>query len=92
MAQVATTSGDGPSDDDTDAALAARYSRLAEETTGMGRRILLRLANEARARQRDRRAETIDLYLVPDPSSSSGDRIRTYAQPAPWSGAAKGTS
>ena len=79
MAQVATTFGDGPSDTDVDAALAARYSRLAEETTGMGRRILLRLAIEARARHRHHHAETIDLYLVPDTSPSPDDSIRTYA-------------
>ncbi len=78
MADTTTTSDDELLRNDADAALVARYSRLAGETTGMGRRILLRLADEARARQQHARAGTIDLHLVLETSASSPDAIRTY--------------
>ncbi len=60
-----------------DAEQARRFYRLAEESTGIARRILLYLAKSARPRQV---GNTIDLFLVPLGKGQSTDSIRTYAQ------------
>ncbi len=64
-----------------DETLVERYAKLADETTGMIRRILLKLADEERARSHrpQLRPETIDLHLVRREPGSQPDLIRTYA-------------
>jgi len=64
-----------------DTPLVARYTRLANETTGRVRLIMWKLADEARASERRSRAYTdaIDLHLVPCSASSSIGAVRTYA-------------
>jgi hypothetical protein len=79
MSRTVMAPGDGLSNTFLDAALADRYNRLAEETTGMVRRILLKLADEAQARQRLFTGEVIDLHLVANTPRSSADAVRTYA-------------
>jgi len=79
MSRTVMAPGDGLSNTFLDAVLADRYNRLADETTGMVRRILLKLANEAQTRQRLITAEAIDLHLVANTSRSSADAVRTYA-------------
>lgn len=59
-----------------DADQARRFYRLAEETTGIKRRILLHLANGARSRQV---GTTMDLFLMPRGKGDAPDCIRTYA-------------
>ena len=65
MPRIALVPGDGLWNIFPDAVLARRYNRLASETTGTVRRILLRLAHEAQARHQLIRGEVIDLHLVP---------------------------
>lgn len=79
MSRIAMTPGDGLSSIFPDAALAARYRRLADETTGMVRTTLLKLASEAQTRHSRDHAEVIDLHLVPNTSKLSPDVVRTYA-------------
>ncbi len=59
-----------------DADQARRFYRIAEETTGITRRIMLYMAKSARSRQV---GSTIDLYLVPSGKAGAPDAIRTYA-------------
>ena len=79
MPRIALVPGDGLSNIFPEAVLARRYSRLASETTGTVRRILLRMAYEAQARHHLSTVEVIDLHLVPNTSRSSSEAIRTYA-------------
>jgi hypothetical protein len=79
MSRIAMAPGDGLSNTLSDAALAALYRRLADETTGMVRTTLLKLANEAQTRHCRNHAEVIDLHLVPNMSRLSPDVVRTYA-------------
>ena len=64
----------------TDAELAAYYYRLAGETSGMIRRITLRLAEEAQARHRRHmnRIETLELHLVAETDTPVLDGVRRY--------------
>ena len=79
MSRIVMAPDAGLSNTFPDAALADRDNRLAEETTGMVRRILLKLANEAQARQRLITGKAIDLHLMPNTPRSSADADRTYA-------------
>ena len=79
MSRIAMAPGDGLSNTLSDAALAALYRRLTDETTGMVRTTLLKLANEAQTRHSRNHAEVIDLHLVPNMSRLSPDVVRNYA-------------
>jgi hypothetical protein len=79
MSRIAPAPGDGLSNIFPDAALARRYTRLASETTGTVRRILLKLAHQAQARHHLITVEVIDLHVVPNTSRSSPETVRTYA-------------
>jgi hypothetical protein len=61
--------------------LAARYNRLALETSGMVRRIMWRLADEAQATQRRPAmyADAIDLHVMPEAADKSHDAVVTWA-------------
>jgi len=62
-------------------AVAARYDRLAAETTGKTQRIMLKLAAAARAGNSMSSANdrTIDLVLVARPPGSPETTVKNYA-------------
>jgi hypothetical protein len=78
MSRIALAPGDGLANTFPDAALADRYNRLADETTGTVRRILLKLAHEAQVRHHLITGEAIDLHLLPNTPRSPSDAVRTY--------------
>jgi hypothetical protein len=80
MAPITATPHDGLTAMIADEEREIRFTRLAQETTGYTRRVMLRLADEAhmRALAVAMSEHVIDLHLVPNPPGSSRGVFRTY--------------
>ncbi len=80
MTHVNTPFSHNPAISMPDTEVEIRFTRLAKETTGYTRNVMLRLADEAhqRALMVTMSEKTIDLHIVPNSPGSPRSTFRTY--------------